>query len=95
MRSRDAGEWTPRFQLSTGRADVNPLHLYEVDGHWQHPEPIDCRCGLMLEGSPFTVGHQACLATGGHRTYHCRTCKYTIYVPAVVDECDHRPFDRR
>ncbi|KIA62981.1 hypothetical protein [Nocardia vulneris] len=88
-------DWTPRWRLGDGRTDVNPARLYEVAGRWQCPAPIECRCGLELRGAPVTVAHQACLATGGHRTYYCRTCGHITYYPPETEQCVHNPFDGR
>ena len=43
------------------------------------------------------MGHQACLGHGGgHTTWTCRTCDYTVYGPPLNTHCTTlaRPSDR-
>ena len=63
---------------------------------WQEPRPEQCEgCGARFEPYRVLVGAAPCRCGSAHRTFTCRGCDVTKYVPALGDSCMLHNLDDR
>ncbi len=60
-----------------------------TDGRWMTRGPERCFNGHPLDAQQVPVGHVACLGhgSGGHTSWHCRTCDAVTYGPPMAKQC--------
>ncbi|MFI9509085.1 hypothetical protein [Nocardia sp. NPDC052566] len=86
----------PIFELDGLVVPGDGTQLHRATHGFAHSSPVFCRNRHRQGPNRTLVGWQSCIAVdGGHRTYLCRTCGDTIYVPTVGPQCSHRDFDGR
>lgn len=63
---------------------------------WQEPRPKRCpACGHEFGAYRVLVGAAPCRCGSAHRTFTCRVCDATTYVPALGDSCVLHNLDDR
>ena len=82
----------PPPRLAAERKHTNHLLLLQLKMNDRLPERL-ASCDSM-QGARVVVGWHPCLCVegrAGHRTYYCRTCGVTMYVPPHEDVTTPRP----
>lgn len=82
--------------MSTHRDDRPAMRLRETPRGWAEQAPKHCpQCGAVLGAGKVLVGATACQCGRSHRTHFCRSCEFTIFSPALGQQCRLVALDER